>query len=203
MNAPETPAEVDWVRRLEAARAGSSEAVGKLFEACRQYLILIANQEVDAPLAVKISPSDLVQETFLKAHREFPQFGGHSEAALHHWLRRILLNAMGDATRRFQADKRDLAREVPSAGAGKQAPAAGASPSSVVSAREQDDLLQDAIARLPAERQQVILWRNYDRLPFEEIGRRLGRSAEAARKLWARALEELQALLEPPHGANG
>jgi RNA polymerase sigma-70 factor, ECF subfamily len=202
MHAPESAEGVDWYSCLEAARQGSSEAAGKLFDGCRQYLMLIANQQIDAALAVKIAPSDLVQETFLKAHREFQQFGGHSEAALFNWLRQILLNAMGDAARRFHADKRSLAREAPSAGDVNECPAASDSPSSVVAAREQDELLQRAIAQLPAERQQVILWRNYERLPFEDIGRRLDRSSEAARKLWTRALEELQALLEPPDGLN-
>jgi RNA polymerase sigma factor (sigma-70 family) len=110
---------------------------------------------------------------------------------------------VGDAARRYRSDKRDLAREVPSAEPAERFPAPSGSPSSAASAREQDDLLQRAIAQLSAQQQQVIHWRNYDRLPFEEIGRRLGRSAEAARKLWTRALEELQALLEPPHGDTG
>jgi DNA-directed RNA polymerase specialized sigma24 family protein len=48
----------------------------------------------------------------------------------------------------------------------------------------------------------VVRWRNDDRLPFEEIGRRLGSSEEAARKVWVRALEQLADLLEPPHASG-
>jgi len=45
----------------------------------------------------------------------------------------------------------------------------------------------------------VIQWRNYDRASFEEIGQRLERSAEAARKLWVRAVELLQQELDATH----
>jgi RNA polymerase sigma-70 factor (ECF subfamily) len=66
------------------------------------------------------------------------------------------------------------------------------SPSSLVAAQEQDAVLRQALERLPEEYHRVVMWRNYDRLPFDEIGRRLDRSAEAARKLWVRAVEQLQ-----------
>jgi RNA polymerase sigma factor (sigma-70 family) len=72
------------------------------------------------------------------------------------------------------------------------------SPSSAAAAREQDEALRRAVERLPEDYRAVIRWRGYERLPFAEVGRRLGRSAEAARKLWARAVEELKQALEPP-----
>jgi RNA polymerase sigma factor (sigma-70 family) len=57
-------------------------------------------------------------------------------------------------------------------------------------AREQDEALERALAQLPESSGQVIRWRNYERCSFEEIGRRLGKSAEAARKVWVRAVRE-------------
>jgi RNA polymerase sigma-70 factor, ECF subfamily len=194
---------------LDAARLGSTEAVGKLFDGCRQYLLLIANKEVDEALAVKVAPSDLVQETFIKGFREFKHFDGKTEGSLLAWLRQILINAIADRARQYHGtEKRELARESSLEAAtnghlhGNLA-AINASPSSEVAAREQDDLLQRALRRLPIERQQVIRWRNYDRISFEEIGQRLGRSPEAARKVWTRALHDLQVLLEFTHGAEG
>ena len=49
--------------------------------------------------------------------------------------------------------------------------------------------LQQAFAQLPKPALQVITWRNYERGWFEEIGCRLGRSAEATRKVFARILD--------------
>ena len=64
------------------------------------------------------------------------------------------------------------------------------------------DALQLAIQRLPGHYQDVIRWRNYDRASFEDIGMRLERSAEAARKLWVRAVEMLQQELDTSHEAG-
>ena len=58
----------DW---LQAARDGSREAMGNLLEACRAYLLLVANRELAADLRAKGGASDLVQDTFLEGHRNF------------------------------------------------------------------------------------------------------------------------------------
>jgi RNA polymerase sigma-70 factor (ECF subfamily) len=59
-------------------------------------------------------------------------------------------------------------------------------------AHEQAEALHRVLGRLPAEYRVVLLLRHQDELTFEEVGRRMERSAEAARKLWARAVERLQ-----------
>jgi RNA polymerase sigma-70 factor (ECF subfamily) len=64
--------------------------------------------------------------------------------------------------------------------------------------QEQAEAVQRALQRLPEEYRQVILLRLQDDRPFEEIGRALGRTANAARKLWERAVERLQQELETP-----
>jgi RNA polymerase sigma factor (sigma-70 family) len=59
--------------------------------------------------------------------------------------------------------------------------------------------LEAALGQLPADQAEVIRLRHRDGRSFEEIGRLLGRSADAARQLWRRAVERLQEELEPPH----
>jgi hypothetical protein len=70
----------EWSRQtsqlMQAARAGSAEALGRLLEGCRAYLLLAANRQLDADLQAKGGPSDLVQETFLEAQKDFPPFQG-------------------------------------------------------------------------------------------------------------------------------
>jgi RNA polymerase sigma-70 factor (ECF subfamily) len=61
---------------LEQARGGNENALGQLLELYRNYLRLVARSLTSEALRVKLEPSDLVQETFLKAHREFTQFAG-------------------------------------------------------------------------------------------------------------------------------
>src|SRR4051794_37421346 len=89
----------DW---LPGARAGAPEALGQLLEAWRGYLLVVAQRELDPDLRAKGGASDLVQETFLEAQRDFPRFHGDSEAELLAWLRRLLLNNVANFTRSYR-----------------------------------------------------------------------------------------------------
>jgi len=190
---------------LPAARAGSREALGKLLEAARRYLVTIARQELDPDLRAKNSPSDLVQETFVEAQRALGQFQGDTEAELLAWLRQLLLHRVGKLRRTYRdTQKRQLAREVALGGDSTSEGPAGRlaanvpSPSGQAMEREQDHALQAALGRLSDDYRRVITLRHQEELSFEEIGRLLQRSPDAARKLWARAVERLQEELEPP-----
>jgi RNA polymerase sigma-70 factor (ECF subfamily) len=195
----------DAAQWLPEARSGSREALGKVLEAARQYLLSIARQELDADLRAKNSPSDMVQETFVEAQRDFGQFQGDTEDELLAWLRQLLLHRVGKLRRRYRdTQKRRLAREVALGGDdSSDGPAGGLaanmlSPSGQAMEHEQDQALQAALGRLPEDYRRVITLRYQEQLPFEEIGRLLHRSPDAARKLWARAVEQLHEELDPP-----
>jgi RNA polymerase sigma-70 factor (ECF subfamily) len=190
--------EANVSHRLEQARGGSREALGQLFDVYRKYLLRIASEELDARLAAKLSPSDVVQETFLEAQRDFGQFQGGSEEEWLAWLRRLLLNNVVSATRGYHTGKRQLQRELPAQEAvlANVADSDG-SPAAPLRRREQHESVGNAIRQLPEHYRNVIHWRNYERLSFADIGARLGKSAEASRQLWVRALEQLERLLEP------
>jgi RNA polymerase sigma-70 factor (ECF subfamily) len=188
---------------LPEARTGSLEALGQLLETYRRYLLLIAEHELDSVLHAKGGASDLVQETFLEAQQAFPRFHGDSEEELRAWLRRLLLNNVANFTRRYQAtDKRKVAREVPLETRegletpGGQLPADTPSPSGEAVANEQAEVVRAVLGQLPVEYQQVLTWRYQEGRSFEEIGQRLGRTPNAARKLFARALERFEQELE-------
>jgi RNA polymerase sigma-70 factor (ECF subfamily) len=59
--------------------------------------------------------------------------------------------------------------------------------------REQEIQISEALATLPDSYQQVIALRNLQRLPFDEVAERMGRSRPATQMLWMRALKKLQA----------
>lgn len=203
---PVPPAELS--RWLGQARAGSSEALGRLLEECRQYLLLIANEELPSDLRAKVGASDLVQETFLRAKDHLVQFRGTTPEEWFVWLRRILLNHLANWTRQYRdTAKRELGRELALAdtplGQLRDVLAAeDESPSAQLAAREERDEVDRALAKLPEHYRLAVLWRNRNNLSFEEIGQRLGRSEQAARKLWVRAIEQLQDLLEHRNGSS-
>ena len=189
----------DAAQWLAAARAGSSEALGQVLETFRGYLLLVADRELDPELRAKGGASDLVQDTFLEAQRDFGQFHGASVDELRAWLRRLLLNNVANFTRQFrERAKRDVGREIPlEAGGSSHERGAGLaadvlSPSGQAVAHEQAEALARAVQRLPPDYRQVLALRHEEQLSFEEIGQRMQRTANAARMLWLRAVERLQ-----------
>jgi RNA polymerase sigma-70 factor (ECF subfamily) len=73
-------------RLISRARAGDEHALGRVLEHYRKYLRLVARSRIGLAMRIKVDPSDLVQETFLKAHRDFAGFRGHGEDELVAWL---------------------------------------------------------------------------------------------------------------------
>ena len=195
----------DAAQLLEAARAGSAEALGQVLEAHRAYLLHIAGQELDPQLRAKGGASDLVQETFLEAQRDFAAFQGVADNELRAWLRQLLRNNVANFSRAFrETDKRAIDREVslqPGSSSDDWASrlaGTGSSPSAHMQGDEQAQALQSALSRLPEDYRQIILLRYHEGLTFAEIGQRLGRTENAVRKLWARAVERIQGHLEQP-----
>jgi RNA polymerase sigma-70 factor, ECF subfamily len=188
---------------LAAARGGSREALGQALEACRRYLLLVAQRELAPELLAKGGASDLVQQTFLEAQRDFPRFQGQSEGELLTWLRCILLHNLGKFSRHYRSTaKRGLDREVAldcgssTAGAEANLAADSLTPSGHAIEREEQEALQRAIDRLPEDYRHVLHLRYREERSFEEIAATMGRSVAAVRKLWARAVERLKQQLE-------
>ena len=190
---------------LPAARAGSPEALGQALEACRDYLLRIAQRELGPDLQAKGGASDLVQETVLDAFRDFAHFHGNTDAELLQWLRRILLNNLINFTRQYRdTAKRQIGQEVrlegddSSAERGGGLAAAWPSPSGEAMANEQAEAIRRAVERLPDDYRRVLVLRYQEERSFEEIGDLLGLTANAARKLLLRAVERVQRELETP-----
>jgi RNA polymerase sigma-70 factor (ECF subfamily) len=66
------------------------------------------------------------------------------------------------------------------------------SPSQLASRREQAVLLADALGRLPAAYQEVIILLHLEGLSFPEVARRMERTVDSVKNLWARALARLR-----------
>src|SRR5437870_6127964 len=100
---------------LRHARTGDGSALGRLLELYRNYLKLLARLQIDRRLQVKLDASDVVQETFLEAHRDFGQFRGTTEKELVSWLRQILVTNFANLVRHYRGTHRrdvDLEREL-------------------------------------------------------------------------------------------
>jgi RNA polymerase sigma-70 factor (ECF subfamily) len=189
---------------LKQARAGDAAARGRLLEEYRHYLRLLARTLIGQAIRARIDDSDLVQETFLKAHREFDGFAGATEPELVAWLRQILVRSLADQARKHRSKVRDYRREKSleemldrSSVAAQAAMAAPhSSPSAHAGRREHAVLLANALDRLPADYREVFILRNLEHVSVDQIAARMGRSTNAVYKLWYRAMAALKQELE-------
>lgn len=188
-------------RLLARARDGEEGARGELLEGFREYLEVLARGSIGARLHSKVDAADLVQETFLEAHRNFDLFRGEGRGAFVAWLRGILFAKLSNLLRRFLGTQgRDVRREE-----GLQPPQDGSSspfggglaapestPSRVACRKEEAMQLTQALAALPDDYREVILLRHVDELSYPEIAERMQRSQASVQKLWVRALARLR-----------
>jgi RNA polymerase sigma-70 factor (ECF subfamily) len=158
---------------------------------------------VESWLRVKVDASDLVQQTMLEAHRDFDRFEGNSEKQWLAWLRRILAHNVADFVRHYRKSaKRGAAREIPfrdpaasDAGGAPEPAAPGGTPSQEFMRLDTEIRVAGALSQLPPDYQEVILLRNLERLPFDEVAQRMDRSRPAAQMLWMRAMRKLREAL--------
>jgi RNA polymerase sigma-70 factor (ECF subfamily) len=190
---------------LRRASAGDDEARGQILEAYRSYLTLLARMELGRRLQGKVDPSDLVQEAFLEAHRDFGQFHGRTEGELRAWLRRVLATSLADQLRRYHGTRRRDPRLERKLGAALDESsealnggleARGSSPSARAERREDSLRLAGAMEQLPADYRDVLILRHFRGLTFGEIARRLGKSLDGVKNVWLRGLARLRRLLE-------
>lgn len=188
-------------------RSLDANGLGSILQLYWNYLHLLAEAQLDRRLRVRFSPSDLVQETFLEAHRDFPQFRGATEGEFLAWLRQILVHNLIVAVRRhFEAGKRDVRREVSleqmrsqmdtsALGVAAALAQAGTSPSDRVQREELLVALADDLAGLPQDYREVIVLRHLQGCSFAEVAQRMDRNEGAARMLWLRAIGQLRSRL--------
>jgi RNA polymerase sigma-70 factor (ECF subfamily) len=190
---------------LHAARAGDRDSFGQLLERYRNYLELLARIQIGRRLQGKVDPSDLVQDTFLEAHRSFERFHGDAEPVLRTWLHQILAGQLAHLVRRYcQTQGRDvhleqaLLQELDHSSDVLDRGLADtrASPVDAAVRREQAVVLADALSELPEDYRDVIILRQIEGLGFVEVAQRMGRSVDSVQKIWIRALDRLRQRLE-------
>ena len=189
---------------IRQAQAGDQQAAALLLDVCRSYVHVQAQRHLHSKLAPRVDASDIAQQTLLDAWQGIEGFRGKSTGELVAWLKTIVQRNAIDAARQHQAaGKRALDRELPpprpSEAETTRLPQELADPTQTPSQRvvqaEEELLLADAIARLPADYQQVLICRSLLRMPFSQVAREMNRSGPAVQMLWARAVEQLRRTL--------
>jgi RNA polymerase sigma-70 factor (ECF subfamily) len=185
------------------ANAMATEDVlrGERLERFRDYLRLLARLQLDDRIQGKLDPSDVVQQTLIKAHQAMEQFRGQTDAELAGWLRRILANTMTDAVRKYQNEvrrERSLLQTLDESSAKLEAwlHAAQDSPSDQAVRNEQVLQLAAGLGELPDDQRRAVELRYLKDMPVPEIAAQMGKTEPAVAGLLRRGLQRLREVLD-------
>jgi RNA polymerase sigma-70 factor (ECF subfamily) len=175
-------------------------------EEFREYLRMLAHLQLNPLLQGKVDPSDIVQETLLKAHQRQDQFRGQSSAEQAAWLRQILAHQLIDCARRFGAAGRDPARERSLEQALQESSARlerwlaidAPSPGGRVACNEELLRLSRALAELPQDQRVAVELKHLQGWSVVAIGRHMSRSPTAVGGLLRRGMKQLRGALKKP-----
>jgi RNA polymerase sigma-70 factor (ECF subfamily) len=174
----------------------ASSSIVAIWETERSHLRRLAHRWIARVYDGKGDASDLVQETYLDALRSksVPPRG----ASYRSWLARILWRNCLNFVQAFRRDVRDIRKERPldSCQPDKVQQAALVTVLDSMINTERAEKLRLAISRLDSADQEVLWLRAEERLGFREIGERMGKSEDAARMQWCRALLNAKRILE-------
>ncbi|MCZ6641681.1 MAG: sigma-70 family RNA polymerase sigma factor [Gammaproteobacteria bacterium] len=179
----------DTTTLLQAARAGSREALEELFKRCGPRLLALIRLRLGPDLRARLESRDVLANCLLTAFQKIDQLRQADGASLLAWLARIAENEIKDLAEHHHRQRRDIRREV-SFEDEHLVPEIRSLTSRVI-ADEQLQLLERALETLVDEHREVIILRKLYELSYPEIGERMGRSADACRMLLARAMTEL------------
>ena len=185
---------------LEQARQGDREALGRLLEAQRAALHRLAERQLVGRIAVRVDASDIIQQTFLEAHRSFRQFAGADARELAAWLQRILDHKVAVAIRDHTIlQKRTLRRDqsIDDSHGGlaslkQQLDAGLSSPSQKAIQGEEAQRLAKALTVLPDDQREAVRLRHLEGWALADIARHLGRSPAATAGLIKRGMQILR-----------
>jgi RNA polymerase sigma-70 factor (ECF subfamily) len=177
--------------------------IGRMLEPFRTYLRVLAQVHLDTRLRGKLDPSDVVQQTLLRACAGFDHLREREPAVVVAWLRKILARTLADAVRDLERAKRDIGRERSleaavdrSASALERLLAADqSSPSAKAAHNEQLLRLADALCNLPDDTREAVVLKHCQGWKLAEIAAHLGRTPSAVASLLHRGLKQLRELL--------
>lgn len=144
---------------------------------------------------------DLTQETFLRAYQALPRYA--DEGKIKPWLFRIATNACLDELRRRKVIRWQPWDNFMSVFHPKQV--ARDNPEGDVLGKENAELVQQVLDKLPPRYRLCLLLREYEELSCEEIAGILGTTRGAVKSLLFRAREEFREIFQqvdaPPQPA--
>jgi RNA polymerase sigma-70 factor (ECF subfamily) len=139
---------------------------------------------------------DLTARTFQRAMRHFPRYVDRG-APFSAWLYRIAHNVVANWHRDRSRQRVISLEDIPVPAVKREDPAA------IAQEKDQQEELLEAVRRLPADRQQLLVMKFVEQMSNIEIARVMGRTEGAIKSLYHRTLVALRADLIGDGAAKG
>lgn len=178
---------------IRPALQGDQSATGALLERLRTRLVVWAAGRMSPALRAKVEAEDVAQEVLLAIHKGLPAFEGGDERAFFGWVFRIAENRIRDLVSHFGAQKRQPVLRTSFS---------QTSPSMAAARKEELARVVTAIEALPEDYRTVIRLRRIEHREVAEVADLMGRSANAVRVLYCRAIKALKEAMDPGAGAG-
>lgn len=185
----------ETTRLFLQARAGRDGARDALYDRCARKLLPLIRVRLGGRLRRELESRDVLQNVLLKSLRKLPEL--QEPRAIMAWLAKVAENEVRDLLDYHGRQRRDAARRVRLEDEALDVPAPLRQALSLAIAHEESAALERALADLPDDYREVICLRKLEELTFPEVAVRLGRSEDACRMLFARAMTSLTLALAP------
>ena len=180
----------DETRRLfEEARLGEARALGAFFDRCARKLLPLIRLKMGRSLRSDLESRDILQAVLMKSFERLGQV--HDPGAVMGWMARMAENEIRDRADYRSRQRRDAARRVPLDTGAAAIPAPVRQALSQAILHEQAERLARALESLPEAQREVIVLRKLEEWSFHEIAVKLGKSDDACRMAFSRAIAAL------------
>ena len=180
---------------IERIRRGERDAYTPLFEKYRARLAVLVHYRLSPQIRAQVEVDDILQETFLRAFREFEQFSYRGPGSFMHWLSRISEHVIVDIARHQNRAKRRANEFVPfrsESHPGGAEPPDSKTPSRLLAGKENLCRLLKRLDELPRTHREVLLLSKIEGFTTAEVAEKLGKSRQATALLLHRALQRLR-----------
>ena len=202
MSAP-TPHDQPTIHLIAQANAGDQDAYDQLFAQAAERLQLYLRVRIGAELRQQEESRDLLQETYLAAHKAFGSFEDRGAGSFVRWLCHIAENCIRARVDYHAAQKRRPPAELERVSQVLDGITAGTvGPVSRAARVEQRQRLASAMAELPRDEREAMLMRHFEGLEIDAIAASLGTSATSVRRLIGRATLRLGSTLSSTEDAS-
>lgn len=173
---------------FERARGGKAEDLNAFYERCARKLLPLIRLKLGRTLRSEVESRDILQVVLCKSFERIDQV--KDPAAVMGWLARMAENEIRDHADFHARERRDAARRAPlDAAAAVPAPVRQALSLAIIS--EEMQRLERALESLTDAQREIIMLRKLEELTFPEIASRTGKSEDACRMAFSRAMAAL------------